>query len=256
MRRVPAFVRTMCAAVGNYWPRALSLLRIALVNAQSAILRKGLQEATRAWQRFTAQRRSEEAAKTGNVVLLPRKGAAISKSTHAAGDPSFGNQQQAPAHSKQAWRWYPIQPSPEEGIQMGDLLFLPGGTVVIGNAAHADSEPINQDFGSWTARRKAGFKNVLVIEDSFGDTARFTYQQHRWWKGIAYEIAPNESLGHAIKRELVHRGVMGTVAYSFEWTFTTLFGLFMMVCYYGFIAMIIFCVLGWFLGLLLSLFVS
>jgi hypothetical protein len=153
----------------------------------------------------------------------------------------LANQNVAPS-SKQAWHWFPIQRTPEDQVQMGDLVFLPNGVVVIANTAHADGNPIEQESGSWRAMREPGFKQVLVIVDTNGETSRYSYQQDLWWRAVAYEMNPKTGWGERIRREIAHRGILN--ARFIAWGIEHIFIFLLIGLYYSPVIIVVLSLLG------------
>jgi hypothetical protein len=89
------------------------------------------------------------------------------------------------AQRKTTWRAFPIQPKPDLPYTMGDLVFLPSGSVVIGNTSFADGKAIDHRFGSYRATRPPGFGKTLAIED--GTETYYFYFLEAWYRAVPEE---------------------------------------------------------------------
>jgi hypothetical protein len=104
--------------------------------------------------------------------------------------------------------------TPWATCQFGDIVFKGDGTVVLGNRAFVDGQPINGfRFTGGVAKRPAGFKQTLEIAAPDNETYHFGYYSGWWYRFLPIDAhsAPERGLGYWVRREIATHGVFGAL---------------------------------------------
>jgi hypothetical protein len=94
---------------------------------------------------------------------------------------------------------------------IGELVFKGDGTVIIGNRAFVDSQPIRgHAFAGGTADRRRGFAETLMVHvPSERRRYFFQYRYDIWWRLVPTRNPPPRTLSYSWRRDCSNYGFIG-----------------------------------------------